>query len=124
MNLSDFADLLDDLASDTVRSEFTAEVGEALTDLVVEGFQKSTDPYGNRWKPTKRGNPPLVWTGDLAASPAFTSDANGVTLEVSDWKAVFHQGTRMMLPGWTLPTTWEERVRTIFTAHVHRKLGH
>lgn len=108
--------------------ELHDEVGEGIVAAVDKGFATSTDPYGRAWLPTKAGNKPLHGrTLDLSTSARFVPLSNGVEIQVTDPKSVFHQGgtrrrisggtrshipARPMLPvGGRMPDSWRDAIR-------------
>jgi hypothetical protein len=82
-------------------------------------FANGTDSYGKAWAPTKKGNhPPLTETGALRGSAQVKPlPGAGVSIEVSDFKAPFHQGgtsrmpARPILPTAGPPATWNADIK-------------
>ncbi len=86
-------------------------VGKAGVELIKQGFEEGHAPDLAPWKPTQKGNAPLIGpTRDLSTSAGYEPDDDGVTLKVEDWKAGFHQETRPMLPEGELPAPWQEPI--------------
>lgn len=99
---------------------------EAVKPLVEAEFAGSHDPHGVPWKPTVRGNQPLIDTGAMAASVT----ADGLAITVTDWKAIFHQhGTRRgiparpMLPNGHMPPDWVAACQAAVTAMITKRIG-
>lgn len=90
---------LQKLASGGWKRTAAEAAGAELAALVREGFDTSRAPNDRPWKPTVKGNKPLIGeTGELSGSVGYTSRVGrtfGASVEVRDRKAVFHQkGTR------------------------------
>lgn len=72
----------------------SANLAEETIELIREGFETSTDPYGNRWAPLKlRSGQPLRDTGGLQSSwhKRFTT-AQGFVVSSGKEYAAYHQG--------------------------------
>ena len=93
------------------RRPIAVAVGKTSVELIEQGFAEGHAPDLAPWKPTKRGNAPLIGpTRDLSTSATYEPDNDGVTLKVEDRKAIFHQSTRPMLPEGTLPEPWQDPI--------------
>lgn len=72
--------------------------GRATHDLVMDGFDRTTDPYGVPWAPTKRRNPILQDTLALRSGIRWKADSRGLVIRTTgkaNKYAAFHQdGTR------------------------------
>lgn len=63
--------------------------------LLADEFRAGRDPYGRPWAPTKRGNPPLRWTGRMAGSPTGQADGPNVKVTIGVNYAIYAQdGTK------------------------------
>lgn len=99
--------------------DIMAAVGEEAVELVREGFEKESDPYGSKWAALKyRSGRILQDTGRLRSSVHRQSaTANRVSVGLSATYASFHQfGTRRMprramLPTGRMPRSWSTRIR-------------
>jgi phage gpG-like protein len=72
----------------------SANLAEETIELFREGFETSTDPYGNRWEPLKlRSGQPLRDKGGLQSSwhRRFVT-AQGFTVASGKDYAAYHQG--------------------------------
>ena len=116
------------LAANARRDAVKAMAAEA-SDLVTDGFKRSTSPSGVTWRPLKRARArnrkrgdvgkPLMDTGRLRASvtaaPRVTSD--GFVITADPIYAATHQygrgaiPARPFLPLPVLPEAWEVRLR-------------
>lgn len=93
---------------------------EELLDLVQQGFDAESNPYGDRWKPKKRDDGRAILVGKTARLRrgwhTKKSDKGGFTIAPSVSYAAFHQrGTkrmskRMMVPQRSsgLPPKWKQ----------------
>jgi phage gpG-like protein len=70
------------------------QLAEEAIDLIREGFEKSSDPYGNAWAPlVLRQGRPLEDTGGLKAGWFRQSvTAHGFTIANAKRYASYHQG--------------------------------
>lgn len=69
-------------------------MAEAAVDLVKEGFDAATDPYGKKWPPlVLRAGEPLQDTGRLKASyHVAAASKSGFRIASSTQYAPYHQG--------------------------------
>lgn len=67
------------------------EIGDTLVDRARDRFSKSVGPNGERWRPTKAGNKPLVRTGALMRSIDYTVSRRKMTIGSSLEYAAIHQ---------------------------------
>lgn len=119
------------LAGGSYRQVIHTDVASAVGNLVKQEFATGTGPDGKPWKPTQRGNQPLIGkTRDLSNSVNATPTSDGVRIEVTDWKAGFHQtGTRRgiparpMLPDGKMPAPWRPVIREVVRAFFAQFFG-
>lgn len=68
------------------------QLAEEAIELIREGFETSTDPYGDRWAPLKlRAGQPLRDTGGLMAWRKRFSTSQGFVVSSTKDYAVHHQ---------------------------------
>ncbi len=70
-----------------------AAIGEDLYTMTRKTFGASTDPWGRTWKPTRRGNRPLIGAGRFLSGPSlhYNVAGNTLTLGSSAIYAAIHQ---------------------------------
>jgi phage gpG-like protein len=105
------------LGSSEAKRSVLANVGEEAIELIREGFDSESDPYGAGWKPTLRGGKILQDTGRLRSSFHRRSlSASRVVIGSGAKYGGYHQrGTRRlvrraMVPYRELPGPWRERL--------------
>jgi len=130
--LAAFAARLERLASGAAKPAMHKAVADAVKDMVVNEFRTGTDPYGNAWKATIAGNPPLIGPSkDLSTSVGTIITSDGFIIMVSDWKAIFHQGgtkrgipARPMLPTRSaMPSKWRTAIKDAFNIYMQNAIG-
>jgi phage gpG-like protein len=89
------------IASPRFQAELREGLARAAEAEIVSGFDRSADPYGNRWEPLKAergrraGGQPLVDTGKLRSSYAARPSATGFDVQSRTSYAGYHQyGTK------------------------------
>lgn len=94
-------------------------LGIKAEQLVVAGFQNSTNPYGQKWRPLKcRTGQPLVDTGTLRASFGVAESGGYADVASRVNYATYHQEggrhlpARKMIPDAGAPTKWEDQMYT------------
>lgn len=112
---SDFDNLEAALSSpNTILREIAQNLAEESINLVREGFDGASDPYGGGWAATRRGNKPLHGpTGALRTSYSIRSaGSRGFVIGSGVGYANYHQrGTsrmvaRKMVPDDDIPGAW------------------
>lgn len=118
--LAKLADKIGRLGSDAAKRAILANVGEEAVELVREGFEKQSDPYGSRWKPTLRGGRILQDSGRLRNSfHRRMVSSNEVRIGSSVSYGRYHQGgtrrmvRRAMVPFRGMPKKWEKRLAEV-----------
>lgn len=68
-------------------------IGEELYTITRRAFGASADPWGRPWKPTKRGNKPLIGAGRFLSGPSLSYHLEGdsVVMGSSAVYAAIHQ---------------------------------
>lgn len=114
---------LERVARGAHRRPVAEAVGKVGVELIEQGFEEGHAPDLSPWKPTKKGNAPLIGeTRDLSTSADYEPAEDGVTLKVEDWKAGFHQETRPMLPEGELPKPWRHPIEQAGAKALHDAL--
>jgi len=109
-------------------AELSRNMAEETVDLVKDGFDKESDPYGKKWLATARGGEILSDTGALKGSWKVKSATKAqFKVDASVTYASFHQGgtkhmvARMMVPNGNMPPAWmdsfEELAETMLKEH-------
>lgn len=86
---------LRDLQSPRTLHDLHNLAGAAVHDLVMQGFDRSADPYGVPWQPTKQKNRILVDTSALKSGIQWKADRRGLVIRTTgkaNKYAVYHQG--------------------------------
>lgn len=126
MNARDGAAALRRLAA--VPARIAGDVASVINDLIQDGFDRGTNPYGRAWarlRPTTlakgRFPPPLTDTGAMrGGTRAVPRGGAGIDLEAPP-PANFHQhGTvymiaRAVLPTGTLPPDWQAAAQRAYS---------
>lgn len=89
------------IASPQFHDKLRASLAYAAEQEIIQGFDRSADPYGNRWAPLKAekgrraGGQPLVDSGKLRASYAARQTGTGFEVHSRTSYAGYHQyGTK------------------------------
>lgn len=89
------------IASPQFHDKLRASLAYAAEQEIIQGFDRSADPYGNRWAPLKAdrgrraGGQPLVDSGKLRASYEARPSAIGFEVRSRTSYAGYHQyGTK------------------------------
>jgi phage gpG-like protein len=89
------------IASPQFHAKLRASLAYAAEQEIVQGFDRSADPYGNRWAPLKAergrraGGQPLVDTGKLRSSYEARQTGTGFEVRSRAGYAGYHQyGTK------------------------------
>ena len=91
-------------------------LGIKAEQLIVAGFQNSTDPYGEPWKPLKyRTGQPLVDTGVLRRSFGVSPTGGYVDVVSGVKYGIYHQKgdgvpQRKIVPDDGVPKKWEQQM--------------
>lgn len=98
----------------------------AVLDLIEEGFQSKTDPYGAAWKPPKDGGPTMDRTGRLRRGfdVEVVAAGTGVSLRVTntqEYAKWLQRGTSRMEPRRMVPDAraadkWRRRFDEVYAA--------
>ena len=107
---------------------FSRSMAAETVDLVKDGFDKESDPYGKKWLATARGGEILSDTGALKGSWKVKSATRAkFKVDGSVDYASYHQGgtkympARMMVPDGKMPSGWmdafEELAETMLKEH-------
>lgn len=89
----------EELASKRFRSQMSRKLAAACLELAYDGFDRSIDPYGKRWKnPKYRSGKPLLDTGRLRASIRPVASVDLVALDVNVIYGATHQFGRGPIP--------------------------
>jgi len=83
---------LRDRAGDSGLRPCLAAIGEHLAETTKRRFATSTAPDGTRWKPTRKGNRPLVDTGQLAHTIRWQPITGGVAVGTDRFADLFENG--------------------------------
>ena len=113
-----------------VMGELSRNMAEEAVDLVKDGFDKESDPYGKKWLATARGGEILSDTGALKGSWKVKSATRAqFKVDASVRYASYHQDgapkirlpARMMVPDGKMPSGWmdafEELAETMLEEH-------
>jgi phage gpG-like protein len=120
------------LATPQWRTELNRKLAAESLDLTMEGFERSIDPYGRRWKKLKyRVGQPLLDTGRLRASIRPLANAARFELKTPVVYAATHQHgrdaipRRMYLPNGArgFGSRWSRRLARIVRQEVKTTLG-
>ena len=101
-----------------IQVEINKAVSKELSDLVDKGFQDKRDPYGKKWKITKKGHE-FDPNDSIRKSVKVTASKDSVDFTSSLPYTKYHQtGTknlpqRMMFPDGELPRTWSNSLEKI-----------
>lgn len=85
---------LEDLQKPRTLHDLHNLAGRDTFDLVMEGFQQETDPYGRAWKPTKRRNPILQDKLNLRDGIKWKADGRRIEIKTTgpaNEYAAYHQ---------------------------------
>lgn len=97
-------------------------------DLIDEGFQSKTDPYGAAWRKPKDGGPTMERTGKLRrgfrVEVVASSSGVGLSLRITnqqDYSRWLPSGTSRMLPRRLVPDAraadrWRRRFDEVYAA--------
>ena len=92
-------------------------LGIKAEQLIVAGFQNSTDPYDKPWKPLKyRAGQPLVDTGLLRRSFGVSPTGGYVDVVSGIKYGIYHQEgsgnlpQRKIVPDKGIPKKWEQQM--------------
>lgn len=93
-------------------------VADALIDLVDEGFDTRSDPYGFSWAPHATPQDHAILEDTRALRGNFFSLVIGGEVSIQNtvgYSAVHQNGSsripqRAMLPDGPMPTTWQQRI--------------
>lgn len=125
MSLKSLIARLGDLAD--IPSRASRSAAQRISDLIQEGFDQGTDPYGRPWKPLApstiarrpwRGPPPLTDTGKMRDAVTVAPRAGGgveisspVSYSVYHQRGTTHMPARKLLPeGRELPEEWQDAI--------------
>lgn len=98
-------------------------IGEKLYAMTRRSFETSTDPWGRAWKPTKKGNKPLIGAGKFLSGPSlhYNVAGNTLTLGSSAVYAAIHQFGGQTKPHAILPV---KKQALAFGGKVVKKVNH
>lgn len=100
----------------------------AVLDLIEEGFQSKTDPYGTAWKPPKDGGPTMDRTGKLRrgfdVEVVPSASGAGLSLRITNSQAYAkwlqrggaHLEPRRMVPDARTADRWRRRFDEVYAA--------
>lgn len=123
LKMDGLQDLIDKFkSSDKLMRELSQTLAETSVDLVKQGFDGQTDPYGKRWKETARGGEILSDSGAMKAGwkvEDFSKSRFQVTGSVE--YTSYHQTgvkknnlvARKMVPNGRMPAKWLVEYRQI-----------
>jgi phage gpG-like protein len=98
---------LEAIANEALTRKVSVNLQEEALALVRKGFQTSTNPYGERWKPLKvRKGMPLIDTARLRnsfARRAVTNTGFGIGTNVA-YMSYHQEGTRRIAQRLMVPT--------------------
>lgn len=123
---------LEQLERGDLLTDLNRNLAEEAVELVREGFERETDPYGARWAALKyRSGRILQDTGRLRSSFKVSRvNRRGFRVSASVSHASYHQtGTsrglvpRRMVPHAGLPARWRSRLRDVGRDFLKSRLG-
>lgn len=106
-----------------------ADLATETVVLIDEGFAKSRDPRGRRWKKVKRGGKPLILTGKMRGGFSAIWSQGGVRIDVAVPYFVYHQGgtrhikRRAMLPIGGNLGNWRKRYGAVANRAMQEHFG-
>lgn len=121
----------EELSTKRWREKLNRKLAEEALHLAHEGFEKSRNPYGEKWKKLKyRNGQPLRLTGRLEASIRPVSSAERFVLETNVVYSATHEFGRGPIPQRQfLPIgargfggTWRRALFAVVSKHVHDAL--
>lgn len=105
-NLGKVADKIKALGSVAMRTEINRKIAKAMAEQVQQSFDSTTSPYGEKWRPLKRGTrKPLHKTLRLKKSykPKATASTASVVSNVP-YGSFQNEGTRTIPRRQHVPT--------------------
>lgn len=105
-----------------------SNIAAAVEELIDEGFQTRTDPYGAKWARPKGGGTPMERTGRLRRGFRVKVVPGGVgfSIEVTnkaDYAQFLQKGTgaveaRKMVPDRAMAARWKRRIDDVYEAAI------
>lgn len=99
------------------------KIGTDLLAMTIRAFDTSTDPWGRAWKPTQRGNRPLIGAGKFLSGSSlhYSVSGNELTIGSSAIYAAIHQLGGKTKPHSILP---RKKQALAFGGRVVKKVDH